>query len=718
MGVDIGEFRSLIYGLIPLILKDLSGVLFVSYAFFSAFSIVLLGPEWDRRSVGLVIRAGYQYALLGIGLFLLFCSSVSKYPQVYGEFFYYRQSWALGFLYFLTDHIPPWLPLSLLAILILIQVGRKILYLLEENNISSIARFLLFLLFFYGFHSIGSASGVLASGLSYSWAPSWKKRRYEFLVTSFLAVGFFLGYGAMISPRFANELSVPTDASPAVTKSPAVNILVLAADSIRQDQLGYASGKKGLTPNIDALAKESRVFLDHHTTIPRTFPAWADLLSGRYSFDHGIQDMFPDKKDRSSLGFKIPTLGSILSADRGYRTVVVSSFAGDIFPRANWGFREIYAPNFNAGTLTQERTLESQVYLLPILTGAFFGGGEYLSSVRSLPTLGDDDRILPDLFRVFTDKKSPFFAVYFSSVTHFPYSPPYPFYKQEGNANYYGPSKYFRFVDPSDSKKPGPEEQEQIRSIYRASLRAFDDSVGKILGELREKNLYDNTLILLTSDHGESLFEDVHSHGHGEHLRGEGVTKVPLLLKFPKYFETGTKTGIFQGITSSLDIFPTVLSVAGIPPSTEIVYPGRDLTKAPAGGDWSDSRKIYSETGIWFSDRGDHFFQKSRIRYPNILELHSIDPADDDSVTISDPYAKETIAFAKHRMIQDKRRKLIYIPKPEGADYECYDRIADPWSQKPIPAIGCEDLKRELEKILVGSGKWKKAGDYFLPIPN
>lgn len=69
-------------------------------------------------------------------------------------------------------------------------------------------------------------------------------------------------------------------------------------------------------------------------------------------------------------------------------------------------------------------------------------------------------------------------------------------------------------------------------------------------------------------------------------------------------------------------------------------------------------------------------------------------------------------------MIQDKRRKLIYIPKPEGADYECYDRIADPWSQKPIPAIGCEDLKRELEKILVGSGKWKKAGDYFLPIPN
>ncbi|EQA45842.1 type I phosphodiesterase/nucleotide pyrophosphatase [Leptospira broomii serovar Hurstbridge str. 5399] len=718
MGVDISEFRSLIYGLIPLILKDLSGVLFVSYAFFSAFSILLLGPDWDRYSDGRTIRARYQYALLGTGLFLLFCSSVSKYPQVYGEFFYYRQSWALGFLYFLTDHIPPWFPLSLLVILILIQIGRKILNSLEKNNILSVARFLLFLLFFYGFHSIGSATGVLASSLAYSWAPSLKKRRYEFLLSSILAVGFFLGYCVKISPRFVNKSSDVTRASSPITKSTNMNILVLAADSIRQDQLGYASGKKGLTPNIDALAKESRIFLDHHTTIPRTFPAWADLLSGCYSFNHGIQDMFPDKKDRSSLGVKIPTLGSILSQEAGYRTVVVSSFAGDIFPRANWGFDEIYAPNFNAGTLTQERTLESQVYLLPLLTGAFFGGGEYLSSVRSLPTLGDDNRILPDLFRVFEDKKSPFFAVYFSSVTHFPYSPPYPFYKEEGNSNYYGPSKYFRFVDPSDSKKPGPEEQEQIRAIYRASLRAFDDAVGKILHELKKKNLYDNTLILLTSDHGESLFEDVHSHGHGEHLRGEGVTKVPLLLKFPKYFETETKTGIFQGITSSLDVFPTVLSIVGIHQPAEIVYPGRDLSKAPARGDWSDPRKIYSETGIWFSDRGDHFFQKNRIRYPNILELHSIDPEDGDSVTISDPYAKETIAFAKHRMIQDKHRKLVYIPRPEGVDYECYDRIADPWSQKPISAIYCEDLKRELEKILVGSGKWKKAGDYFLPITN
>ncbi|TGK04882.1 sulfatase [Leptospira semungkisensis] len=729
MGVDISEFVSLFYGLAPLLLRDLGGVLLSSYAFFLGALVLFLGPEFLDWKKGERLQPIRIYSILIAVLFLLFCHSVAKYPQVYGEFFYYRHTWALGFLYFITDHFPPWVFTSLLGIFLGLQVGRSFFSLWQTKQYRSLIEYLVFIILFYLFHLSGLFLGILALCFLYSKdfllvtsaivskdpsaigeTGSWKitgvfRSKKDLIVVSVLLFAF--GISIFVHHDFQKGPSSPQFSI--AKKSKEFNVLILAADSIREDKLGFVKGEKDLTPNIDSLAKDSVVFLDHHTTIPRTFPAWADLLTGTYSFEHGIQDMFPDKEDRSKLGISIPTLPSFLSET--HRTAVVSSFAGDIFPRANWGFEEVYAPNFSAETLTQQRTIESQVFFLPVLTGSFFGGGEYLSSVRSLPTLGDDSRILSDLDPIFQKKEKPFFAVYFSSVTHFPYSPPYPFYKEGTDPKYYGPSKYFRFVDPSNSEKPDTREREQIRAVYQASLKSFDHAVGEIISRLKEKGLYDKTLILLTSDHGESLFEEDHSHGHGEHLRGEGVTKVPLIIKFPKDF-AGPRIGSFKGITSSLDIFPTILSILETDEKPHLA--GKDLSSRPGTEYWPENRAVYSETGIWFSDRGNHFFQKDRIRYPNILELHTIDPLDGNSVTVSDPYAKETVLFSKHRMLQDRNRKLIYVPGPEGVKYFCYDREKDPWNTRPLLNGACADLRSRLEDLLLRSGKWKKAGEYFL----
>ncbi|TGM88412.1 sulfatase family protein [Leptospira licerasiae] len=704
MGVDISEFISLFYGLIPLLLRDLGGVFASSYTFFVGIAILFLGIDFSEWKNGKKIKIYKIYLILFFVLFLLFCGSVSEYPQVYGEFFYYRHSWAVGFLYFITDHFSPFFFKFILFLFLSAQIIRTGYDFWKSRSYGSLVRYAVFIILFFSFHFSGSAWGVLCASAFYSFDIRFSRSKKDLIFVAISLLGF--GFSFFTTPQSENEVSKVALGNPSGT-----NILIISADSIRQDQLGFVKGEKDKTPNIDKLAAESLVFMDHHSTIPRTFPSWADFLSGKYSFEHGIQDMFPDKEDRAKLGNSIPTLPGILG--KSYRTYVVSSFAGDIFPRANWGFQNVYAPNFSAETLTQQRTIESQVFFLPVLTGTFFGGGEYLSSIRSLPSLGDDSRILPDLFSVFDKKDRPFFALYFSSVTHFPYSPPYPFYKNT-DPDYYGPSKYFRFVDPSNSEKPDKKEQEQIRSIYSASLTAFDFAVGKILEELKRRNLYDDTLIILTSDHGESLFEEDHSHGHGEHLRGEGVTKIPLIIKLPKSFER-KEVRNFKGITSSIDVFPTILSIVGIPTNHELSLRGKDLTKLPKEDHWAEDRFVYSETGIWFSDRGDHFFQKDRIRYPNILELHTIDPNDGNSVTVSDPYAKETVLFSKHRMLQTGTKKLIYVPSPNGVLYTCYDRISDPWNTNPLPASNCGDLQRKLELLLLGSGKWKKAGEYFLP---
>jgi arylsulfatase A-like enzyme len=394
-------------------------------------------------------------------------------------------------------------------------------------------------------------------------------------------------------------------------------IFLLSADSLRYDKLGFVSGNSKITPNIDSFSKESFIFEDHHTTIPRTFPSWADLFTGQYSMSHKIRDMFPSKEEQNRIGNKPFTTIPQLLKEFGYKTYAVGSFAADIFPRANFGFDETYAPNFNARIMTVQRTAETQLFLLPVLTGSFFGGGFFINEIDGLSTWGDGERLVKRMRKLIRKSgNDPFFVTYFSSVIHFPYSPAYPNYKKFTDPDYYGKYKYLKFVDPTVSDKPSPEEVTQIRNLFDSSVYAFDEEFGEIIEFLKEKEIYDKALIILTADHGESLYEDIHGQGHGEHLRGEAVTKVPLLIKFPKdskYNQIREKK--YTGVTSSVDLYPTFTDFLHKPDS--IPRPGNSLlTKLGSLPNLNDV--VYCETGIWFSDRGEHFFPKNSEFLPRI----------------------------------------------------------------------------------------------------
>lgn len=733
MGVDLSEFKSLFLSFLPLFLKDYIQTLLSSGILFGAIGLLLSSVSvsaFDGRK---------SFWIFGVFVFLLWCHSIVFYPQLYGEFFFYRFAFLRFFLFFLTDWIHPWIPQTIALSLLVFCIARRCTFLFVEKNWTGLTVFFGFCIFLFVFHVLGSVFGILITTIVYlayrifENYKSFSEKKIVFAVSAagvcvVLFVIVFLANGKLETnsgSSLSSKSKSKTETNPALISENLPNILILSADSLRYDKMGYAQGAKGITPHIDSLSEDSVIFQDHHTTIPRTFPAWADLLTGQPSFVHGIQDMFPDAKDRSGLlGNSSRTLPHFFS-ELGYRTGVVSSFAGDIFPRADWGFQTVKAPIFHAGTLTAQRILESQILLLPIVTGSIPGAGEYFKSLRGLPSLGDDSRILPDLFADLKKGKNPFFEVYFSSVTHFPFSPPYPYYKNFTNPEYYGKFKYFKFVDPSDSSELSTADREQIRGLFQAGISSFDDAVGKIVDRLKKEGLYDSTLIVLTSDHGESLFEADHSHGHGEHLRGEGVTHIPLLIKFPKSAGAGRK---FGGISTSLDLFPTLLenvlaNVYHSPLKEKLSKElsnrsGRNLSFALDSVTWKDSRNIYGETGIWFSDRGDHFFQKERIFYPNILRLHSIETGELPLISIADSYAKESVIVSKHRMFQNGKRKLLYIPSENGVIWRCYDRIGDPWNEKPLPIGECSSLKDSLVSFLISSGKFKKAGEYLLPSSN
>nr|WP_246836481.1 sulfatase-like hydrolase/transferase [Leptospira levettii] len=709
MGVDVGDFLKQYLGAFFGVYLTTTAKVFAVSLFIhtSLFTLVHLGFSfWNRSVVKWYFLVG---SVLLIECFALFQSMI-MFPQIYGEFFFFRYPSFAPFLYFLTDTISPMVPnfvLGILVFLLLILLARHVY--LHKNKESFFAILHVLVLGFVHAH------GLYLIGLLYFVFVISQGKHYEnvhiktygllliFLLFLYVLPSLWMGISSL---RYSEVKGKPP-------------IFILSADSLRYDKIGAKINGQSITPNIDSFTNDSFVFHDHHTTIPRTFPSWADTLTGKYSMEHKIRDMFPSPEEKQRIGStSFPTLQQILKKI-GYDHFAIGSFAADIFPRANFGFDEVYAPNFNARIMTVQRTAETQILILPFLVGSWFSGEKYLEELDGLSTWGDGDRLLKRFDSLVNERgKSPYSITYFSSVIHFPYTPAYPHYKRFTNPQYYGKYKYLKFVDPTDASLPNQEEISQIRSLFDSAVYAFDQEFGEMVGYLKTKGIYDEAIIILTADHGEALYEDIHGQGHGEHLRGESVTHVPLMIKFPKSSKFESVPSIeknFDGITSSIDLVPTLLDYFEIP--SQLEYPGKSLLTILGQKDWKEDRFVYSETGIWFSDVGNHFFQKQRIPYPNILSLHQVVPEEDYQIMITDPIYRETIAFSKHRSIQNSNYKLIYIPTREGVRFELYDRMRDPLNKNNLyPNHPMASKMREtLYKTVV---KWENAslaGEYLIP---
>lgn len=715
MGFDLSsEIHSILNGdFFYLILLVNLKIFLIYYLFYGVLQITIdfwfdaifleskLAPKSKKRSY-------ITYTVFLLFTLALFFHSVIHYPQMYGEFFYIRHTYLQRLLYFLTDHVNP----KFFEFFFLGYIASYLSFLLAGFLYKANVRYLLlfsFLVLILFFHINSFIYGIIPIFLAYQIIRQMdsKVNRFTLLPVLFSLFGIV---GSFYFYKFFFHI-------PTAEHSKDYNLLIVSADSLRADRIGAKVNGESITPNIDKFKEEAFVFEDHHVTVPRTFPSWADLLSGEYSMSHKIRDMFPAPEEKKNLGSaEFPTIGHYLQKKK-YKTAVYSNFAGDIFTRADFGFEEVHTPNFNAKILVTQKSLEFQVFILPILTGSFLRGGEYFEEVNGFSNLGDGDRLLPDIYSFIRKEKSnPFFLNVFLSVTHFPYSPPYPEYKKFTDPKYYGKYKYFKFVDPTSDSKPDEKDIEQIKAVFDSSIYSFDESFGKIVRYLKKHSLYEKTLIIITGDHGESLYEDIHGHGHGEHLRGPFITQVPLIIKFPHTFFKERESHVFKGVTSSIDIVPTLLEFYQIEANKN--FPGKSLIPILGKENWVDERSVYSETGIWFSDIGEHFFQSQRIMYPSILKMHRIVPEEEYQIMITDPHYRETIAFAKHRSMVNSRYKFIYIPTRDGVLYELYDRISDPLNKVNIadsnPYI-VGQMKAELYKLAEEKEGANIIGDYIIP---
>ena len=449
------------------------------------------------------------------------------------------------------------------------------------------------------------------------------------------------------------------------------NVIIISADSLRNDYL-----TDDWAPNLSSLARKGVRFNRCFVSLPRTFPQWISYLKSQYPSQHGVRNMFPDKSLRQQ---EDGSLCSLLKS-QGYTTAVVSDFAGDVFPRFNAGFDVVQAPYFNFNALVNQRCLEMHYLLLPYLLNN--PGRRLFPVLKEMANNGDPFMLEEEAEQVLDSLRSKpkFFLVLFSSVTHFPYAAPYPYYQRYTDPHYQGAYKYYKPNIPGERLDLPAADIAQIRNLYKGAVTGFDDAAAKLLDYLRRNKLDRNTIIIVLADHGEQLYEHGWGQGHGEHLRGNAVLNVPFIFYDPREeFPVKRSDDLVRGI----DLAPTILSLLKLPvPAT---MSGANLLPLARGDVTSLGLTAYAETGLWFTDKGDNFYQRQRIMYPDIIGLGAIDSTYNNEVIVKPEYRGLT-NIAKHRMIRTADHKLIYIPTREGIQWELYDEKSDPEELRNIAA--------------------------------
>lgn len=317
------------------------------------------------------------------------------------------------------------------------------------------------------------------------------------------------------------------------------NILLVMNDTMRADYAGVYGNDKGLTPHLDALAADGLVYDNAFAQSSWTRPSVATILTGRYASSHTAMlkgSVLPDE---------ITTLAEAL-AKGGYENIgLVTNYNLTPFFNFDQGFHDYryLAPNLPLfATDEQSKLIFIEVYKK---FAAKFRGKKEVPEDYYVIGETVSQEALEHLDR--RKEKRPFFMFLSYMDVHDPYFR-HPF---DG----YG-------ISHRTNQSPDESMIEEMKELYAGEVAYWDEQLGKLLGGLKKRRLYDDTLIVVVSDHGEEFGE----HGgfwHGTTLYDEQL-RVVFVVKPPASFGMGGGMHIPDWI-GLVDVAPMILDNAGLP---------------------------------------------------------------------------------------------------------------------------------------------------------
>jgi len=419
----------------------------------------------------------------------------------------------------------------------------------------------------------------------------------------------------LVAAAGCRERRPPPAPRPSPRPGNGLNVLLVTIDTLRADHLGLYAYTRNTSPRIDALARQGAVFDRAYTYWPKTRGSMAIMLTGRRPSQNGYSKAHPMLLDFN------PTLASVLK-EAGYATTAAVD-------NPNVAAANGYAKGFD----TYRETWEE----------------------KALATEADRARAITDtaisfLLGAGTDR--PFFLWLHYVNPHAPYSPPAPYdsaFLDEASRE--GPR--LRTVPglhggiPRQWVVPGRDRLGYYVAQYDGEIAAVDEQVGRVMDALQRSRAASRTVVVLTSDHGESLGEHDYYFDHGEDVF-EPSLAIPLLVIAP-----GLAPGIrVDAFASTLDIVPTILDAV-------------------------------------------------KVSYPPDLAGTSLLP-----VARGESGGPDRLFAQNDRNLSatwDRRLKLVATPVGDGRRLALYDRVKDPGETKDLSRARPEDLRpqrRELEQHL------------------
>jgi arylsulfatase A-like enzyme len=440
---------------------------------------------------------------------------------------------------------------------------------------------LAFFMFFGSIVIAGLFGWMIAALCRHGFREGSRKRLLSGGITIFLSVSVFLFTRIfMVSqerPQFKN--SPGNDA-----KIPS-NIIILLVDSLRPDHLSAYGYPLPTSPTIDRLAQDGVLFFNCYAASTWTVPTHTSIFTGLYPSSHGNYSMY------SSLNASIPTLAELL-AGKGYRTA-------SLFDNKLLGSRYGLSRGFQSALgVDNEKKVSLTILRL----------WERMRRNRSMSKT--ILQVADKWISYGSHPGQPFFLFVNFMDAHVPYRPKKPYIDgflrslpdEKVNSGLAG-----KFTtDEINTREAANELASQLTAadwrwlgrFYDSNIRTIDDQIGWFLASLKAQGVLKNTMVIVTSDHGE-FFGERRIGGHLHSSMHSAGLCIPLVFWYPEKLVPGK----VDRLVSQVDIFPTILELAGFSAAIPGQVQGRDLFSIQENREllvefWDDIRKRFSRAFI------------------------------------------------------------------------------------------------------------------------
>jgi arylsulfatase A-like enzyme len=423
------------------------------------------------------------------------------------------------------------------------------------------------------------------------------------------------------------------------------HVILISIDTLRADHLGCYGHPFVQTPNIDGLAADGILFEQHISAAPTTLNSHTSLMTGTWPHTHGAaRNGFVVNEENVMLAEVLQSSGFTTAAFIGAYPLHSRFDFGQGFDHYDEAFdimKDVAPVDQN------QRSAES-------VTNAVLA---WLDSDR------------PERFFLF---------VHYFDV-HAPYSPPAPFdrmYRSDDPA-IHGNFREIRAIQQALKANPKgmPAENAAMDALYCGEVSFIDEQIGRLLEGFGKWGMLEDSLIVLTGDHGEAMNEhwEIWDHGHSTY---ETTVRTPLIIRQPGSRQAGTR---WRHPVSNIDVMPTILDRLGLESPSRVQ--GTSFAAVLDGIEPAPREPVFSEaTKPWGS------------------------PWEDDATWVN---------TRKCRSVREGRWKLIF--QPAGGYTELYDLEADPQEKNNLALSRDPEVRKVVRRLQAALAAWTKSAK---PLPS